>query len=101
MANWNYKLKSGKALRDAIRSEDNIAILNALKDCYTEINEAMPDWYDEDSLADDFEDIDSLIDDCENYTRYDLTLNDVIESIDGELQLFYDVCDDLKIWVEL
>lgn len=101
MANWKYKLKSGKALRDAINAEDNVDTLNALRDCFEEIHRAMPDMYDEDELEDDINEIENQLDNCENYADYDMTLDDVEDAVNYMLEEFYDLCDAYRIWVDI
>lgn len=98
---WKYTLKSGKALRNAINEDDNIETLNVLKTCYQEINRAMPDLYDEGDLENDIEDIDNQIDNCVNYEDYDMTEEDVEDEINYLLSNFYDLCDNLSIWVDI
>ena len=41
MGKWNYKLDSGKALREAIDNDNSENTLNCLRKCYEEIREAM------------------------------------------------------------
>jgi len=101
MAKWKYTLKTGNALRQAIDSEDIEKVLDALKDCYLELNKAMPDWFDEDALEDKIADIDNEFDNLENYENYDMTYDDVEANVDYLLETFYDICDDLKVWVGL
>ena len=101
MANWKYKLKSGKALRDAIDAEDNVETLNALRACFEEIHRAMPDMYDEDDLEDDINEIENQLDNCENYADYDMTYDDIEDEINYMLNGFYDLCDSYRIWVGL
>ena len=84
---WNYTLKSGKALRQAIADEDYEAVKERLIAAYKEINEAMPDIYDEDDLA---------------YDISNLEVMDLDEDeIDYALSDFYDLCDNLGIWVDI
>ena len=99
MAKWKCTLKTGNALRQAIDSEDIEKVLDALKDCYLELNNAMPDWFDEGDLEDKIADIDNEFDNLENYEDYDMTYDDVEENVDYLLETFYDICDDLKVWV--
>lgn len=99
MARWEYTLKFGPALKDAIRDENPESILDALVACFTEINKAMPDYYDSDDLEEDLMDISDLHDSLENYDEYGMTYDDVVENIDGMLYNFYDMCDNLNIWV--
>lgn len=101
MANWKYKLVTGKALRDAIDNEDSKNTLNCLRKCYEEIHKLMPDLYDEDDLADDISEIDNQLDNLENYEEYDMTEEDCQDEINYLLQDFYDYCDDNRIWIGL
>lgn len=101
MAYWKHELQNGNALRKAIYDEDIEKILNTLKDCYTEVSVAMPDYFDEDDLEDKIADIDNELDNYYNYANYDMTLQDVEDNVDGLLNNFYDFCDDLKVWVNL
>lgn len=94
---WRYELKSGEALRKAIRDEDVKAIQSALMDAYKEIHEAMPDDFEDYELEDKLEELEILD------TEFDPDIHDdeedVIENWDYELSDFYDLCDELKIWV--
>lgn len=40
---WDYTLKNGKMLRNAISDGDAAEVLHTLRTCYEEINEVMPD----------------------------------------------------------
>lgn len=91
MARWNYELneETAKFLRNAIRDENPKAICVALQQAYQEINEICPEYYDEYDLQDDLETLDYLDTDDEG----------VEDEIDYELSMFYDLCDNLRIWV--
>lgn len=101
MANWDYELKSGKELREAIDNDDKLAVLENLEKCWREIHKAMPDKYDEDDLQEDLADIENQKDNLENYEDYDMTEEDVEDEINYMLDGFYDFCDGYRIWVEL
>lgn len=101
MAKWRYILKNGKALRDAINKDSNEETLEALRKCYEEIHEAMPDEYTEEDLYRDIDEIENQLDNCENYEDYDMTEDDVQDEVNYLLSNFYDLCDGLRIWVEL
>lgn len=101
MGKWEYKLNSGVTLRDAIDANSKEETLNALRKCYQEIHEKIPDDYDDDDLDDDIADIDNELDNLENYEDYDMTLDDIEDNINGLLNKFYDYCDAFKIWVGL
>lgn len=101
MARWDYKLVSGKQLRDAIESQDLYNVLNCLKKCYEEIHHKFSEIYDEDQLNNDISNIDDQLDNLQNYEEYDMTIEDVEDEIDYLLNDFYDFCDNMHIWVEL
>jgi hypothetical protein len=101
MRKWTYELMAGKQLRQAISDDDMIATLDALKECWKEINKAIPDVYDIDDLENDLEELDNQLDNCENYEDYGMTEDDVQDEINYLLRRFYDICDDLRIWVEV
>ena len=101
MRRWIYKLMAGKQLRQAISDDDMTATLETLKECWKEINKAMPDIYDEDDLENDLEELDNQLDNCNNYEDYSMTEDDVQEEINWQLSRFYDFCDEYGIWVEV
>ena len=86
MANWNYKLRSGGKLRVKINSDDKYGALEAIRD----------------NFKSDYE---FLTDDCNEYIEdiIDMLDDDIIDDDDVNYQLseFYDMCDNLGIWVEL
>lgn len=98
---WKYKLKNGKALRDAVDSDDFDEILTQLANCWREINQYMPDAYGEDDLEKDLDEIENQRDSLENYDDYDMSYEDVEEEINYLLNDFYEFCDNTRIWVEL
>lgn len=101
MRRWAYKLMTGKQLRQSISDDDMTATLDALKECWKEINKAMPDIYDEDDLEDELEELDNQLDNCKNYEDYSMTEDDVQEEINYMLRNFYDFCDGNNIWITL
>lgn len=98
---WNYTLKCGKALRQAINNEDPEEILEMLRQAWTEIHENFPDEYDENDLDSDLSDIENELDNVENYEDYDMTYEDVEDNIDYMLTNLYDFCDEFNIWVDM
>ena len=86
---WNYTLKSGIALRDAIDSEDTDEILKQLEKCYIEL----------------------LTNDIIDQQEYDYSVNQLYiidpddeyaeDEIDYQLNDFYDLCDNLDVWIPL
>ena len=86
MAKWNYTLKNGIQLREAIHEYDAARVLEELKVCYKELLKAKQiDEYDYDGYVNQIDEYDE--DDIDEFTA------------DYELREFYDLCDNLKIWV--
>lgn len=82
---WRYTCKNGKALRDAIELEDCAMVLDALLNCYYEIEH-------------------NCMIECEEY------IDEVKDMLDGDyddddvncvLREFYDLCDNYDIWVAI
>lgn len=101
MNRWKHTLKNGKKLREAISDDDNIQTLEALRECYKEINRIMSSAFNDADLEDVLYEIDNQLDNCENYEDYDMTEDDVQDEINYMLRQFYDLCDYLRIWVDL
>jgi len=87
MAHWEYKIKSGVALHDAIDAEDAELTVKCLIACYRELYDALSDE-DRDWKGVDIED---TIFNLENY--------DEDEDVDGYLDCFYDLCDEMSAWI--
>ena len=87
MAQWNYTLKWGKHLREAIYDEDVEMVVKCLIACYRELLNKLSD---EDKEWKEF-DIEQEI--------FCLECYDEDEDIDGYLAEFYDICDDVRAWV--
>ena len=87
MAKWNYTLKWGKHLREAIDAEDIEMVVKCLICCYRELLNKLSD---EDKEWKEF-DIEQEI--------FCLECYDEDEDIDGYLAEFYDICDDVRAWV--
>lgn len=96
---WNYQLKSGKALRQAIDSGNPYDVLSKLEDAYSEIADNMSQWFSGEDLEDVIDDIDYVRDTLDNYADYDMDELDAEDEVDGLLDQFYDLCDDLRIWI--
>lgn len=87
MARWKYELKCGKKLRKAINESTPYDVLNVLRDAYGELlGNGIIDEDDFDRWTSDFELYDEDVD------EYD---------VDYELGEFYDLCDNLGIWIPL
>ena len=89
MAKWDYTITNGKELRQAIDDGDATATLKALLLCYKELYNKLSDE-DKDWKGMDIED---AIFNVENF--------DPDEDVDGYLEEFYDLCDELRAWVEM
>lgn len=87
MAKWEYTIKNGLKLREAIDSYNLEGVRDQLIECYAELAEKMG----ETSLA---EFIDEKIDNLRMMT----TVN---EDIDFELAEFYEFCDTIRAWVAI
>ena len=91
MANWNYTCKNGKALINAIDGENTVKILKALINCYEEIRAMLAE---DDSLYDS--DIEVSIYDIQDRLNGGDTEEDDVDIL---LEEFYDLCDEVRIWV--
>jgi hypothetical protein len=89
MANWQYKLKSGSALREAIYNEDEEQVVKCLLLCYKELQSKLTEE-DKDYKGMEIEDI---IFNIENF--------DDGEDVNDYLEYFYDICDELRAWIEI
>lgn len=89
MAQWNYTLRFGKNLREAIHEENTEMVVKCLIACYRELLNKLSDE-DRDWYKDDIED-----------TIFNLENFDEDEDVDDYLAEFYDVCDDVRAWVAI
>ena len=89
MAKWNYTLRWGKQLREAIDDGDAEMVVKCLICCYRELLNKLSD---EDKEWKQF-DIEDAIFNLENF--------DDDEDIDEYLEWFYDLCDELGAWVAI
>ena len=87
--NWNYTLKSGSLLRDAINEGDLQQVQSSLIDCYDEL-------HNQDLIDDD--DYESYVEDVR---MLDASDEDAEDEFDYQLNEFYDLCDNLNVWVAL
>lgn len=85
---WQYNLKSGKALRKAISNGNIEDVKKALINSYKEINKVMPDEFDNMELEQVLIDLDYIDTNEESSDEWDFALSD-----------FYDLCDNLNIWI--
>jgi hypothetical protein len=89
MAQWNYTLKWGKQLHEAIYDEDAKMVVKCLIACYRELLNKLSD---EDKDWKQF-DIEDAIFNLENF--------DEGEDVDDYLEYFYDICDDVRAWIAI
>ena len=90
MANWIYTIKGGKALHEAIESEDVQLVTKCLLKCYKELYDKLSEE-DKEWKGFDIEDAIELL------ASYDEDSDDV----DYYLDEFYDLCDDLRAWITI
>ena len=86
---WDYNLQSGDELIQAIDSEDYVTVINALRDCYQEL-------LDNDLITQD--DFDSYTEDFDLYDDFS-DWDDPESTVNYELEQFYDLCDNIRVWV--
>lgn len=91
MAKWNYTLRFGKNLREAIEAEDVEAVVKCLIACYRELLNKLSDDDREWKELDIEDEIMCLEDYGEDYG----------DEIDDYLAEFYDICDDVGAWVAI
>jgi hypothetical protein len=88
MARWKYELKCGKELREEIHEGNSERILNVLQKAYKELFKAgVIDESDYDLYTDEF-----IIYDADDLEEAD---------VNYELSEFYDLCDELGVWVSV
>lgn len=90
MAKWNYTLRWGKHLREAIDDEDVELVVKCLICCYRELLNKLSD---EDKEWEQF-DIEQEIFCLESFEEDE-------ENVDDYLEVFYDLCDELGAWVAI
>lgn len=114
MGKWNYTLKLGREIRQVINDdsnlENNCKLIGLLRQAYHEILKHKDLFVDEDEDLDAVEDaIYSLDGDEELLEAYqnddpkweEYVYDDEEDLINARLYDFYDICDSLRIWVEL
>jgi len=90
---WEYELKCGKALREAIQDGDLPEVLRQIQNGYRELaDNGIIDEDDYERYTEDFEMY--LYDDFQDW-------DDPEETVDYELDNFYDLCDAVKVWIPL
>lgn len=93
MAQWNYTLRFGKKLREAIEAEDEKMVVKCLIACYRELLNKLSDEDREDYEYDIKESIEIL-------TYYEADPDDE-DNVDYYLEEFYNICDDVRAWIAI
>ena len=93
MAQWDYTLKWGKQLHEAIYDEDAEIVVKCLIACYRELLNKLSDE-DRECYKYDIEDIIEIL------TLYALDPDDE-DDVDYYLDEFYDICDDVRAWIAI
>lgn len=94
MARWKYTINSGSALREAIDNEDLEQVVKCLLLCYRELLDKLDKWDEQDYEIDIQDSIGVLM-------AYELCPDEDDEDcIDDYLSDFYDLCDELRAWIE-
>ncbi len=95
MARWKYTLNSGSALREAIYNYDTEQVVKCLLLCYKELLDKLDEWDEADYEIDIQDSIGVLM-------AYELCPDENDEEcVDDYLAEFYDLCDELRVWIEL
>jgi len=97
MSKWAVTLNSGKDLREAIDKEDIIWCFECLKACYQELHDKMPSVFTDVDLDMALEDIDIQLSDLDDPDMYE----DAEAEFNYLLNDFYDLCDNLRVWIGL
>ena len=100
MAKWNYTLRFGKNLREAIEAEDIEAVAKCLIACYRELlnklSDEDKDWFEPD-IEEVIEEINNFVDCIDRIGIEDEDQNE----LDDYLEYFYDLCDNVGAWVAI
>jgi hypothetical protein len=89
MAQWNYTIRWGKQLREAICAEDEEMVVKCLIACYRELLNKLSDE-DRDWKESDIKD--EIL--CLEAYEEDYDVDDYLEE-------FYDICDDVRAWIAI
>lgn len=93
MARWKYTLNSGSALREAINNEDTERVVKCLLICYKELLDKLVGEDRKGFMWDIADTIDVL-------TLYELDSDDE-DNVNYYLEEFYNLCDELRAWIEI
>lgn len=83
---WDYQLKCGKALRQAIEDEDYVTIKDLLIKAWTELE----DYFNDDYSSD-----------IESIKYISLDDYDAEDELNYALDDLYDFCDNMNVWIPL
>lgn len=93
MAQWEFVINSGTALREAIYDGNTKQTVKCLLRCYKELYDKLSDE-DKDYYQYDIEDTIEIL------TLYDERYDDE-DNINYYLEEFYDICDDVRAFIKL
>lgn len=91
MAKWNYTIKQGTALRQAIDNDDIEETIVCLYQCYQELLSKLSDE-DKEWKQYDIEDTIEFLGNSEDLDE---------DEVNYYLEEFYDLCDDLRAFVAI
>ncbi len=94
MASWEYTIKSGSALHEAINNDDLKQTVKCLLLCYQELLNKLDDD-DREYYEVDIQDSIGVL------MAYELCPDDDEDFINDCLEDFYDLCDELRAWVKI
>lgn len=94
MANWEYTIKSGSALHEAINNDDLGQTVKCLLLCYQELLNQLDDS-DREYYEVDIQDSIGVL------MAYELCPDDDEDFVNDLLAEFYDICDELRAWIEI
>ena len=94
MAKWNYTIRGGKFLREAIDEGNINRVVSCLLQCYRELFNVLSEE-DKDWKGFDIEDAIEII------ASEALEFYHDEDEVDDYLEVFYDLCDELGAWVAI
>lgn len=94
MANWKYTIKSGSDLHEAINNDNLGQTVKCLLLCYQELLNQLDD-FDTEAYEIDIQDSIGVL------MAYELCPDDDEDFVNDLLEEFYDLCDDLRAFIEL
>lgn len=93
---WQKDLPYGAELHQAIREDDCIGVLDALKKSYDWIQKNFADRFSTDEVWAIQYNLDEIKNDIINGYLDDEEFDD---AVNDELDLLYNICDNLRVWI--